>query len=184
MAATPRSTYQTRFKDTTAAELGELIEPTVRSCGLVLEELELKPNPDRMLLRVVVDYETGTENVSLDTLAEVSEALNTVLDNHDDVAPLASLDTYHLEVSTPGATRPLITARHYRRNIGHLLDIDQEGAASMTARLLEVDEAGITVQEVIPPPKKGMKPKKGPDTHIGFDAITRARVQVEFSHSE
>lgn len=184
MAVPPRASADSPYGDARAAQLAPLIEPTVTAHGLYLEELTLTGSSARTVLRVSVDYETGTENVDLDTLGGLSEALSAVLDRYDDAEPLASLEQYELEISTPGATRPLTEPRHYRRNIGRLLEIERTGAAPMNGRLKAVDDFGITVAEIKPPPKKGMKPKVGPDTHLEFEFITRARVQVEFSHQE
>lgn len=196
MAVPPRVSAADRFRDPRAQQLSALIEPTVNAHGLYLEELALTTKGDRTALQVMVDFAEGTERVELDTLAGLSEALSVVLDQAEDkevdsAAPLTALPNYELEVSTPGATRPLTEPRHFRRNIGRLLEIDltaearsAQGLAAQTARLKDVDESGVVVSEIIPAPKKGMKPKTGPDTHIGFESIARARVQVEFSHTE
>lgn len=184
MATPPRPSADSRFSDEAAAQIAERIEPIVTAHGLYLDELTLSGSSARKLLSVVVDYETGTESVDLDTLAGLSEAVSEGLDTNDDAGPLAAAEHYELEVSTPGATRPLTDPRHFRRNIGRLLEIERHGEPTMTARLKDVERAGITVAEVRPAPKKGMKPKIGPDTHLTFGSITRARVQVEFSHTE
>lgn len=195
MVVPPRASSADRFKDPRAQQLARLVEPTVAAHGLYLEELALTTKGDRTALQVVVDYSDGTENVELDTLAGLSEALSVVLDASENreetaAAPLAALANYELEVSTPGATRPLTEPRHFRRNVGRLLEIDRtaeerpSGAGTLTARLKEVEEDGVVVAEIIPPPKKGMRQKTGPDTHISFESIARARVQVEFSHTE
>ena len=184
MATPPRASADSRFADERAAQIAALIEPTVTAHGLYLEELTLTGGSARTQLMVVVDYEAGTESVDLDTLGGLSEALSAVLDTEDDAGPLANVDRYELEVSTPGATRPLTEARHFRRNIGRLLEIDRPSEPPMTARLKDVDSTGITVAEIKPAPKKGMQPKIGPDTHLEFVSVTSARVQVEFSHTE
>lgn len=196
MAVPPRVSANDKFRDPRAEQLSALIEPTVTAHGLYLEELALTTKGERTALQVIVDFAEGTERVELDTLAGLSEALSVVLDQAEDrqahsASPLAALPHYELEVSTPGATRPLTEPRHFRRNIGRLLEIDftasaraDQGAGAQTARLKEVDDSGVVVSEIIPAPKKGMKPKIGPDTHIGFESIARARVQVEFSHTE
>lgn len=219
MAVPPRVSAAERFKDPRAQQLATLVEPTVTAHGLYLEELAVTNRGDHTALQVVVDFAHGTANVELDTLAGLSEALSVVLDKAEEAARspraengagpesaqegagmteggahaaavLHALENYELEVTTPGATRPLTEPRHFRRNIGRLLEIDRtagersSGAGALTARLKEVDEGGVVVAEIIPPPKKGMKPKTGPDTHISFESIARARVQVEFSHTE
>lgn len=182
MAVTPRTDTQRRFPDERSAQLGELMEPTVTSHGLYLEEVTLKPSGTGTQLKVVVDYLSGTENVDLDTVAGLSQALNVVLDAHAETGVLASVDRYDLEVSTPGANRPLTQPRHFERNIGRLLEIDRAEEPTLNARLQQVDEDSIVVTEIRPGAKKGMPAKVGPETRIDYVSITRARVQVEFSH--
>jgi ribosome maturation factor RimP len=192
MAVPPRPSADQRFPDARAQQLAILIEPTVNAHGLYVEQVAVASSGPRTVLQVSVDFEEGTDTVDLDTVAGVSEALSVVLDQaekNDDAAPLAALNNYDLEVTTPGATRPLTEPRHFRRNIGRLLEIDRtaderSGGDAMTARLKEVDEEGVVVAEIIPAPKKGMQPKVGPDTHLSFGSIARARVQVEFSHKD
>lgn len=183
MASSPRASADSRFGDDRAAAIGPIIEPTVAAHGLYLDELILTSSAARTVLKVAVDYESGTDNVDLDTLAGLSEALSVVLDSHQG-EPLDSLTNYELEVTTPGATRPLTETRHFKRSIGRLLEIDRHGGPPLTGRLNSVDENGITVTEIRPGPKKGMKPKVGPETHVEFGSISRARVQVEFSHTD
>ena len=62
------------------------------------------------LVRVTVDADAG---VDLDRCAEVSTALSRLLDADDPVP-----GRYTLEVTTPGADRPLENARDFRRNVG------------------------------------------------------------------
>ncbi|GAA1814175.1 ribosome maturation factor RimP [Nesterenkonia flava] len=185
MAIAPRVSSDQRFPDETTAALAQLLEPTVTAHGLYLEELVLKPSGPDTVLRVTVDYESGTEQVDLDKVAALAEALGTVLDAAEsrskDENPLVDVVSYDLEVSTPGATRPLTEPRHFRRNTGRLLELDRQGEPAITARLIEVDDDGIIVTEITPAPKKGMPAKTGPQTHVRFDDISRARVQVEFS---
>ncbi|WP_166429949.1 ribosome maturation factor RimP [Nesterenkonia sphaerica] len=193
MAVPPRTSADQRFSDPRAEQLATMIEPTVKAHGLCVEQVALTTSGPRTVLEVSVDFAEGTDTVDLDTIAAISEALSVVLDQaeqNDDAAPLAALDTYDLEVTSPGATRPLTEPRHFRRNIGRLLEIQRTAQdpsaadAALTARLIEVDQEGIVVTELIPAPKKGMKPKVGPEIHISFASITRARVQVEFSHKD
>lgn len=184
MSVNPRAAAGSRFPDARAARIAEIIEPTVTAHGLYLEELTLSGTSGTPTLAVVVDFESGTARVDLDTLAALSEALSAVLDQHEQETDLTHAASYQLEVTTPGATRPLTEARHFQRNLGRLLEIDREGHEPLVGRLLAAEEASITVQPILPAPKKGMTPKVGPDTQVALSEISRARVQVEFSHSE
>lgn len=181
MAIAPRPTGAQRFKDARAAKIAELINPTVTAQGLYLEDIELVANGSSTTLKVSVDLLTGTDQVDLDTIAELSQAISARFDE-DDVLP--ELDSYDLEVSTPGATRPLTEPRHFERNLGRLLEITQAGHSPILARLTAVSDSSITVVEQKPAPKKGMPVKYGDPTEISLESVTHARVQVEFSHTE
>ncbi len=181
MAIAPRPTGAQRFTDARTAKIAELIIPTVTEQGLFLEELELSPSGGTTTLKVSVDLPSGTDQVDLDTVAALSQAISARLDEED---VLPELDSYELEVSTPGATRPLTEPRHFERNLGRLLEITPTGGSPMLARLTAVSDDSITVAEQKPAPKKGMPVKYADPTEIGFASITQARVQVEFSHTE
>ncbi|MGQ7786592.1 hypothetical protein BCY76_007705 [Nesterenkonia sp. PF2B19] len=180
MAAPRRPREGEKARDPRAAELLPVIEPIVAAQGLLLEEVELVDGAIATV-RVVVDYATGTEQVDLDSVAAVSEAISAAL---DEAEALEDLTSYELEVSTPGATRPLTEPRHFARNIGRLLELEREGQPDMLARLQEVTDDGVVVAEQRPAPKKGMPVKYSEPVELPFDAISRARVQVEFSHTE
>ena len=183
MSASPRPADDRRFPDPRSAKLAELLEPAVSRRGLCLEELELKPAGARTALRVVVDYVEGSEQVDLDTLAELSEEVSALLDGEAETT-LGDVSEYDLEVSTPGATRPLTQPRHFRRNIGRLLEITDDAGREFLARLEGASEQSITVSEQKPAPKKGMPVKYRDPVELSLASVSRARVQVEFSHTE
>lgn len=181
MAVSRRARHDEKARDPRAEQLLPVIEPVVVGQGLVLEELEVRSSSTGSSVRVTLDYEVGTEQVDLDTVAAVSEALSEALDEAD---ALPDLDDYELEVSTPGATRPLTEPRHFARNVGRLLEIEREGLPTLVARLQEVSETEIRVAEQKQPPKKGMPVRWGDPVDIPLASVGRARVQVEFSHTE
>ncbi|MDO5493715.1 MAG: ribosome maturation factor RimP [Nesterenkonia sp.] len=181
MAVSRRASQHEKARDPRAEQLLPVIEPVVVEHGLILEEAEVRSAAAGASLRIVLDYETGVEQVDLDTVAAVSESLSEALDDAD---ALSDLDDYELEVSTPGATRPLTEPRHYARNVGRLLEIEREGLPPLVARLQEVSESDIRVVEQKQPPKKGMPVRHGDPVDIPLASVDRARVQVEFSHTE
>lgn len=180
MATAPRPHEGEKARDPRAAQLVPVLEPAVAEHGLHLEEVELSSGATTTL-RVVVDHATGTEQVDLDTVAAVSQTLSEVLDTSE---VIADVDSYDLEVSTPGATRPLSEPRHFHRNVGRLLEIEHDAEPAFLARLQEVTADGVVVAEQRPAPKKGMPVKYLEPVLISFDSIRRARVQVEFSHTD
>ncbi|MFP5225929.1 MAG: ribosome maturation factor RimP [Actinomycetota bacterium] len=91
------------------------------------------------LVRVTVDSDAG---VDLDRCAEVSNQLSRMLDA-DDLIPFS----YTLEVTTPGADRPLKAPREFARNIGRPLRIvTQTDSKPTEGKLVSVREDEVTLE--------------------------------------
>ncbi len=162
-----------------AARLTELLEPTVASHQLVLEEVQVRRAGDQRIVHVVVDLIDGTDGIELDAVAEVSRSISEALDKD----PHDTADPYELEVSSPGTSRPLTLPRHWSRNLGRMVKVNVIGEDNLLGRLTAVDEDGITIVPEIEV-KKGMKPKQGQARSIGFSLIRRGNVEVEFTRAE
>ncbi|MEX5295210.1 ribosome maturation factor RimP [Kocuria sp. CPCC 205268] len=157
--------------------LAELIRPAVEESGLVLEDVALKPSGTGLVLQVLVDLpEESTGSVDIDRIAEASRAVSELLDRTDPVPGSA----YELEVSSPGATRELTAPRHWRRSVGRLVRVTPLEGEKFTARLLEVEPAGVVLQRSHQV-KKGMPPRLLEPERWAFEAVRRARVEVEFT---
>jgi ribosome maturation factor RimP len=89
------------------------VEPVVTAQGMELVELAWEKEGGRQYLRVYVDKPDG---ILLDDCAALSRALDEPLD-------ALQLDAYHLEVSSPGAERPLKSERDYERFRGRLVQV-------------------------------------------------------------
>ena len=162
-----------------AARLTELLEPTVASHQLVLEEVQVRRAGDQRIVHVVVDLIEGTGGIELDAVAEVSRSISEALDKD----PHDTSDPYELEVSSPGTSRPLTEPRHWRRNVGRMVKVNLIAEENILGRLTAVDDAGITIVPEIAV-KKGMKPKTGEERTIEVGSIRRGNVEVEFSRAE
>jgi ribosome maturation factor RimP len=144
-----------------------LLEPLVAERGLDLEELTVTPAGKRRVLRVVVDSDEG---VVLDACAELSRAVSGVLDGSDAMGGAP----YVLEVTSPGADRPLTELRHYRRAVGRLIRAQLHEGGELTARITAADEDGLDLEV---PGVKGRKPTR---RRVEFAGIAKARVELEF----
>ncbi|NVC24823.1 ribosome maturation factor RimP [Kocuria salina] len=157
--------------------MAELIGPAVEESGLVLEHVALKPAGTGLVLQVLVDLpEDSTDSVDIDRIAAVSRAVSELLDRTDPVPG----STYELEVSSPGATRELAAPRHWRRSIGRLVRVTPVEGEKFTARLLEVGQDGVVLQRSHQV-KKGMPARLLDPERWAFEAVRRARVEVEFT---
>jgi ribosome maturation factor RimP len=93
-----------------AEKVQELIEPTLRDLQIELVEVKYAKEGKNWVLKVFIDSPKG---VDLDTCTMVSEKVSEILDKDDPVS-----DAYFLEVSSPGAERPLKGFEDYHRAVG------------------------------------------------------------------
>jgi len=111
-----------------------VIEPVIAEAGLFLEEVRLVGAGASQVLRVTIDLpETEIGALDSDRLGDVSRAVSAALDA-DDVVPGA----YNLEVSTPGAARPLTERRHYARARGRLVKLELKDGSPVLGRVIAV----------------------------------------------
>ncbi|GAA3018446.1 ribosome maturation factor RimP [Streptomyces drozdowiczii] len=156
---------------TQSERLRGLVEPLVSAEQLELEEIEVSRAGRRRVLRIVVDSDEGVE---LDACAELSRSISAKLDETDAMGE----DEYVLEVSSPGADRPLTEHRHYVRNTGRLARLTLREGGELVARILGVDENGLDLE--VP----GVKGRKPTARRIAFDEIAKARVELEFNRKD
>ncbi|WP_330240956.1 ribosome maturation factor RimP [Streptomyces sp. NBC_00525] len=156
---------------TQSERLRGLVEPLVSAEQLDLEEIDISRAGRRRVLRIVVDSDEGVE---LDACAELSRAISAKLDETDAMGE----DEYVLEVSSPGADRPLTEHRHYVRATGRLVRLTPREGGELVARVLAVDEDGLDLE--VP----GVKGRKPTARRIAFDEIARARVELEFNRKD
>lgn len=143
---------------------------------LVLEKLTAKGSGANRTLEIVVDYpEDRTEALSLDTIAEVSQALSAALDAADDGEV-----PYSLEVSSRGVTSPLTETRHWKRSINRLIEITEAGGEKYLARLDFVTDEGPVVRRK-KETKKGQPESYRDPVTLPWGTISAAKVEIEFN---
>ena len=106
-------------------ELRRLAEPIMAETALELVEVVLKGSPGHQLVRLNIDR-PGAGGVDLTDCQRVSRTLGEVLDGVE-LLP----GGYVLEVSSPGADRPIRLADDFRRNTGRRIVVtpsDADGA--------------------------------------------------------
>jgi len=152
-------------------ELAALLADVVDETGLDLEAVLVTGQGRRTEVRVLVDKDGG---ISLDDVAQVSQAVSAVLDQPAADAILGATP-YVLEVSSPGVDRPLTEPRHWRRAIGRLVRVTAAGE-TVTARIADVHDSGVQLAIV------GSKPAAEAEARsFGFADLGPGRVQVEFN---
>ncbi len=148
------------------SQIADLLRPLLAEFDLELEAVEVIPAGKRRLLRVVVDGDgpNGTGPL-LDDIAEASKALSAELDRAD----VGGRSPYTLEVSSRGVTRPLAEPRHWRRNLGRLVEVTVDGGEVVTGRIVSSapDAAVLDVEHS--------------QRTVRFEDVETAFVQVELN---
>lgn len=164
-----------------AEELAARITPLVEGAGLICEDVTIRERGGPATVTVVVDLpEERTGSADLDTVAEVSRVISDHLDADDQ---LLGGGPYELEVTTPGAERPLTAPRHFRRSRGRLLALRTADGRELVARLLSVSADDVLTLR--PETAPGEKPKAGrragEPVELPLGDVASARVLLEFS---
>ena len=152
--------------DALARSLTELLAPVVEDAGAFLEGVETTRAGRYSTVRVLVDLPDGPGDLDLDALTEVSRAVSAAVDGADPVK-----GQYTLEVSTPGAERELSTPRHFRRAVGHDVElvVEDDGVdAVLTGTITAADEDSVTLQA------------DGRERVLALDDVRQARMVVIF----
>jgi ribosome maturation factor RimP len=143
----------------------EVIEPVITAAGYDLEGLSLSRAGRRHLVRVTVDGDGG---INLDAVAEVSRLVSAALDAAEAAGDEIFAGEYELQVSSPGVDRPLTLPRHWRRNVGRLVQV-RAGERQVTGRIVGSDERGIVLESA------------GERHDVPFDALGPGKIQLEFT---
>ena len=123
----------------TAQRVEALVRPTVEGMGLRLWDVVFEKEGPDWYLRILIDRD-GT--MDTDTCAEVSHALDPILDEADPID-----QSYYLEVGSPGLGRRLTRPEHYEALRGqkcaaHLIRPDEQGRRDVEGILEGLDADG------------------------------------------
>ncbi|MGV8940159.1 MAG: ribosome maturation factor RimP [Lysobacter sp.] len=136
-----------------AAEISQMLAPTVATLGVELLGIEYLPSPGGAVVRLYIDVPADklaavqTDEpplaVSIEDCEAVSREVSAQLDVEDPVS-----GNYTLEVSSPGIDRPLFTREHFSRFAGETakvtLRLPQDGRRRLTGVIAQVADDGIT----------------------------------------
>ena len=120
--------------------LRTMLEPAVIAAGMELWGIEYMPQGKHSVLRVYIDSEAG---VDVDNCVAVSHQISGILDVEDPIS-----GEYNLEVSSPGADRPIFSADQFAKYEGEefklKLKLAVQGRRKFVGRLVSVKEDVIT----------------------------------------
>lgn len=121
-------------------ELASLLDPVVTGAGLVLEGVKTTRAGKRSVVEVTVDL--PDEAIGSITLDEISAAVPAIAAALDDAIP----GPYALEVTSPGTSRPLTTARHFKRARTRLVTVQLTDGSSRSGRVVAADDEVVTLR--------------------------------------
>lgn len=142
--------------------LEDAIKPLAHASNMVLEEVKVRSAGRRQLVQVILDSEDALD---LDMVASISREIDHVIEDKN----LLGDNAFTLEVTTPGIDRPLVEPRHWRKNIGRLVEVTTRAGENFTARIIGIDDDFIALE--------------GQDL-LSIDAIETAIVQIEFNRGK
>lgn len=146
----------------------ELVLPIVSDLDLELVDIEFKKEGKNWFLRIFIDSDTG---VDIDECSVVSERLSEKLDEVDPIP-----QAYFLEVSSPGAERPLKKEKDIYNSIGRNVNITTyepiEGSKEFEGKLINFDGKQLELE---------IKVKtRRVQVAIPYDKVASARLAVIF----
>lgn len=148
------------------ASLRELLEPTLNHMGYELYSLDQSGQSGRTL-RISIDH---AEPIKIEDCERVSRVVGPLIDHSELIK-----GPYELEVSSPGAERPLRSHQEYERFNGKRVNIRYragESEAVVEGQLVAVDGAGVAVQAL------GVRGRAPVIVHISWEDVVAGRLAV------
>lgn len=130
--------------DALPSRVRDLAAPLAEDLGVDLVDVEVKGQAGRRVVKLIADSLEVSEEVGVDTIATLSRRVGDALDETD-LVPGA----YTLEVTSPGATRPLTSVRDFARNVGREVVVqrreDAGEPAEVRGEVVATDDDGVTL---------------------------------------
>ncbi|MFN7250800.1 MAG: ribosome maturation factor RimP [Anaerobacillus sp.] len=153
-------------KVTTTVE--QLVTPIVSEMQLELVDVEFKKEGKNWFLRVYIDSETG---VDIEDCGTVSERLSEILDEKDPIP-----QAYFLEVSSPGAERPLKKPADVEKAVGKNVFITLyepiQGEKAFEGKLVSFDGNELTLST--------KQKTRVVEVTVPYEKVASARLAVVF----
>lgn len=149
------------------SRVAELVEEKIADRpDLFLVEVKMLPN-NKLIIHV-----DGDQGINIQDCAAISRHVGFHLEEENAIAT-----AYNLEVSSPGVGEPLKLTRQYIKNIGRDLAIKLANGDKKEGKLLEANEATITIEEKIK--EKGKKAQLV-NNQIALKDIIETKVLISF----
>jgi len=132
--------------------------------------IELSVSADNKI-RVIID---GDDGVTLRDCIDTSRQIEHNLDREE--------QDFSLEVTSAGATEPIVNIRQYNKNIGRTLEVITTGDEKFEGTLTDIIGNGIKLEWKTKEPKPVGKGKitVKKEKILSFEDITKAKVMITF----
>ncbi|WP_018922516.1 ribosome maturation factor RimP [Salsuginibacillus kocurii] len=145
-----------------------LAKPIAAELGFEVVDVEYKQEGKNWFLRVFIDSDDG---VDIDDCSKISERLSEQLDELDPVKT-----AYYLEVSSPGAERPLKGKEAITRAVGKNVHVKTkhpvEGENVLEGKLSDFDGEVLTLEV--------KEKQKKRELTVEYDNVAHARLAIIF----
>lgn len=145
------------------AVVRDVAGPLADALDIEVLDVEVGGPRSRPLVRIIADVAdpVSSDGLDVEDVATLSRQVSNALDEHD-LFP----GPFTLEVTSPGADRPLTSARDLQRNVGRdvRLTLQDGDAAEIAGRVTAVDDASVTLDV------------DGQDVRVALDEIDHGKV--------
>lgn len=171
----PGSFKPTAF-DVELGTVRALLAPVAEAHGVALVDVEWTTGPQGRILRVTIERASGEgagprAGVTVEDCVRVSRDASSVLDVSDAISC-----RYHLEVSSPGADRPLRSLADFQRQLGRTVKVKLASPASDGQRVLRGVVLAVGESQV-------RMDVDGNVHEFGLGDVAEARAVLEFGHT-
>lgn len=149
-------------------KIRNLIQPAIKQLELIIYDIEYVVENNTNFLRIYLDKVQG---ITLNDIVEATRAITELLDQADPIS-----DEYILEVSSPGAERPLNSRDRIKDAIGEYIFVKfinpQNGMDFVTGYLRGFKNDVIEIEYLV----KNIKKK----TKVEYTNIAKAHLAIKF----
>ncbi len=146
-----------------------IIEPVLQQNDVYLDDIEYVLQGNDYFLRIYIEKNNGT--LDMETCVSVSEAISLLMDEHDPIS-----DEYYLEVSSPGAEKPLRNFEKVVESIGAYVYAQFinpiSGLEEVEGTILSIEDTMITFEYLA----KNIRKK----VEVDYNNIKFIRLAVKF----
>jgi ribosome maturation factor RimP len=140
--------------------LKEQLKPVIEQLGYDLFDVILVKEGDQQILQIAIDNEAG---IAIDDCVLVSEKLDPLLDQLDPIE-----GEYQLEVTSPGAERPLRNQLEIQKSIGKYVHIETADQA-LEGMLIQFSAEILTIRTL-----------KNKEVKINYIDVNLIRLAIKF----